>query len=165
MPFDPEQPAIPLKPDEDQATQFCIMLRAGLPAEEAILYFLPPDADKAQAMDVVSRWQRCRAVKKAMLKLLGKGWHEMSLDEKIHAALEQHYAALAYLLFSTNYISAGTSEKTKIDTARTALEQKLAGMAGQGDALSRFLDDLRTGRIQPVKAPVALPAIAVPPAH
>lgn len=145
-------------PTDEQALQFAIMLQAGLPAEQAIVYFLETD-DPAEVAATLGRWQKSRAVQKATLALLGKSWQDMSLDERIKTALDQHYSALAYLLFSTNYVTVGQTDKGKLDTARVALEQKLAGTAGKGDALSRFFDDLNSGRVKLNKATPVVPTL------
>ena len=142
-------------PSDSQALQFVIMLQAGLPAEEAIGYFTE-SADPKERLALLASWRSSRAVRRAQLTLMGKSWQDMALDERIRYALDQHYSALAYLLFSTNYIEAAAPEKAKIDTARTALEMKLAGMAGKGDALSRFFDDLQAGRITLQSAPIPM---------
>ncbi len=142
-------------PDKDQALQFAIMLQAGLPAAEAIRYFTD-DTDASLLAQMTAKWSNCAVVRKATAQLMGKSWTEMSLDERIKYALEQHYSALAYLLFSTNYLNANAGEKAKIDTARVALEAKQAGMAGKGDALSRFFDDLNSGKLTLKPTKVAL---------
>lgn len=139
-------------PTEEQALQFVIMLSAGLPPEQAILYFIETEDPNEIALSL-GKWQRSRMVKQAHLKLLGKSWTDMTLDERIDNALNQHYSTLAYLLFSTNYISVGSTDKAKLDTARQALESKKAGTAGKGDALSQFMDDLKSGRVK-LAAPV-----------
>jgi len=136
-----------MKPTEEQALQFAIMLNAGLPASDAICYFAD-SSDPKIVLETLGEWQRDPSVKKAMSKLLRKPWQEMTLEERIDLALEQHYNSLAYLLFSRSYIEAGASEKSKLDTARTSLEAKKAGNAGKGDALSRFFEDLNAGRLK-----------------
>lgn len=72
----------------------------------------------------------------------------MSLDEKIDTALNQHYAAQAYLLLSVNYVTANPTEKAKLDSARQSLESKKAGTAGQMSALDRFFADVKAGTIK-----------------
>jgi hypothetical protein len=138
-------------PSPDEALQFCIMLQAGLPADQAILYFTD-ETDPSSIAAMLGRWTRSRAVKQAQQSLLGKGWQEMTLDERIDCGLSYHYNSLAFLLFSTNYSAVGPADKAKLDSARAALEAKKAGTAGQGDALSRFMDDFRTGKLTGVKA-------------
>lgn len=144
-------------PTDDDALQFCIMLQAGLPPEQAICYFTD-SPDPADVALLLSKWMRCRAVKRAQQRLLGKSWQEMTLEERVETGLTYHYNSLAYLLFSQNYSSVGPADKAKLDSARNALEQKKAGTAGQGDALSRFMDDLRTGKVKvAAKAAPGLP--------
>jgi hypothetical protein len=146
MDYNQSSSNIPL-PSQDQAFQFATMLRAGLPAEQAILYFLS-DSDPVIITATLSKWQRSRAVGQAVKALEGKEWTEMSLDEMLNASLAQHYRTLAFLLYSTNYITANQGEKSKLDSARQAIEAKIAGTAGKVDALSAFYDDLRTGKIK-----------------
>lgn len=134
-------------PTDEEAMQFCIMLQAGLPADQAILYFAQSD-DPGEIAEQLRKWQRSRAVQKAQTALMGKAWQDMTLEEKIENGLNYHYASLAYLLFSTNYCSVGSADKAKLDSARQSLEAKRAGTAGQGDPLSRFMDDFRLGRIK-----------------
>jgi hypothetical protein len=136
-----------MNPTESQALQFAIMLTSGLPASEAILYFLDSD-DPAEVGLVLSKWQRSKAVKKAMLSLMKKPWHEMGLEERMHYALDLHYSSLAHFLFSHNYAEVGATDKAKADTARQAIEAKLAGLAGKTDALSRFFEDIRDGKLK-----------------
>lgn len=139
----PQTPTV----DNDQALQFVIMMNAGLPPEQAILYFLDTD-DPVTVASTLKKWLRSRAVQTAQHTLMGKSWQEMSLEERIDFALNSHYSQLAYLLFSSNYLSVGQTDKGKLDTARTALESKKAGLAGKGDALSRFFEDLNSGKIK-----------------
>ena len=143
-----------MKPTPEQALQFAIMLKAGLPGQDAILYFCDGTEDPAAIAYKLQDWQKSNAVRGAMLKLMGKSWQEMSLDEQCTTALNQHYAGLAYYLFSHNYSEVASHDKPKIDTARQALEARQAGTAGKGDALSQFMDDFRanTLKLTPVKA-------------
>lgn len=150
-PFGPSK--APPSPEPDQAKAFVIMLKAGLPSEQAILYFTDSDDPKFIA-DLHAKWLRSRAVAKAQRELLGKDWTEMTLDEQIETALNQNYASLAYLLFSVNYITADQMQKAKLDSARTALEAKKAGTAGRTDALSMFFDDVKAGRVKLLPKPI-----------
>ncbi len=144
--------------DPDNARQFAIMLQAGLPAREAILYFVESEDPTEQAAQC-QRWLRSRLVRSAMADLMRKPWQSMSLDERCRYALDQHYSQLAYLLHSNHYGEAQPADKAKLDTARQAIESKLAGMAGKTDALSQFLLDLKTGTR---RVPVALTGVEGP---
>jgi hypothetical protein len=141
-------------PTEEQAYQFAVMLAAGLPASEAILYFAETD-DAAELAALIGKWMRSRLVKKATLQLMKKPWQDMNLEERAKYALDLHYSQLAYMLYSHHYAEVEQQNKAKLDTARQALEAKLAGYAGKGDALSRFFEDLRSERIKLPK-PVAV---------
>lgn len=131
------------------------MLQAGLPAEQAIQYFTESQ-DSAEIAMMLGKWQRSAAVRSAQRELLGKAWQEMTLDEQVEAGLKQQYASLAYLCFSTNYITANQQEKAKLDSARTALEAKVAGTSGKGDALAQFMEDLRRGSVKLGPKPLPL---------
>lgn len=133
-------------PDKDQAIQFAIMLQAGLPASEAILYFVSPE-DPTELTLLLRKWMQSKAVKEATRELLGKSWTEMTLEEKIKTATDNHYAQLAYFLFSHNYTEMNQTDKAKADTARQALENKLAGTSGKTDALSQFFADINSGKV------------------
>lgn len=146
-------------PDEDQAYQFAVMLRAGLPASEAILYFID-ETDPAVIAVLITKWQRSKAVKKATLALLGKPWQELTTEERMQTALDLHYSQLATFLYMHNYLEVGSAEKAKADTARVAIEARLHGTAGQADPLTKFFEDLRSGRLKLAGNP--LPAIAAP---
>lgn len=135
------------QPDDATATQFAIMLQAGLPASEAILYFMAIDEPK-ELLAEVKRWQRSPKVRNALLKLMKTPWQKMNTDERMRHALDLHYSQLAYVLYSQNYLEAGTGEKAKADTARTAIEAKLAGTAGKLSAMDQFYDDLNSGRLK-----------------
>lgn len=136
-----------MTPDRDQARAFAIMIRAGLPASEAILYFTD-STDPRELQELLTTWMRSRAVKLALNELQGKAWTDMSLEEQIENALSQHYRGLAYFLHTHHYAEVGEKDKSKLDTARNALESKLAGTAGKGDALTRFFEDIQAGRLK-----------------
>lgn len=135
------------KPTSDQAFDFALIIQAGMPAADAIRYFTD-STDSRELAEMVHSWQTSQEVQRAQLKLMGKKWQDMSLEERIKTGLDQHYNSLAYLLFSHNYVEATVTDKAKLDSARTALEAKLAGTAGKTDALSRFLDDVSSGRVR-----------------
>lgn len=134
-------------PSDEEAHAFATMLLSGLSAGEAILYFVEND-DPTIIRDTLNTFQRSRKVKAAILKLQGKAWHLMTDDERARTALSTHYNQLAAFLNFNNYSELNQAEKSKADTARTALETKLAGQAGKGDPLSRFLEDLNSGRLK-----------------
>jgi hypothetical protein len=142
--------------NEDNALQFAVMLQAGLPPGQAILYFADTD-DPHELARQVHKWMNSRLVKRAMASLMKRPWQEMTLDERCRTALDQHYSQLAYLLHSEHYGEVSPADKAKLDTARQAIEAKLAGMAGKQDALSQFLLDLKDGKLKVARpAPVAV---------
>lgn len=139
------------------AEQFALMLGSGMPPAEIIPYFLPdeqPDLQKA----TLAKWLKSKELQAAVRHNQGKGWPEMSVEEKLRFSIDKHYTEMAYFLYSHNYSELQGSEKTKADTCRQALEARLAGMAGKVDALSRFFDDLSSGRLSIGKAAPSLPS-------
>lgn len=128
--------------DRSQAWQFAIMLQAGMPAEEIIVYFFP-DADQHSLTKVLQSWLGSKVLREAVEELQGGEWAKLSAEERMQKAIDKHYAELGYLLYSRNYITAQGLDKTKLDTARSVLEAKLAGVAGQATPMERFWDDMR----------------------
>lgn len=148
-------------PDQDQALQFCLMLQSGLPASEAIRYFVPED-DPAELGRILLAWKRSSLVQRQWDRLQGKKWTEMSLDERIRVGLDRNRAGMAYILYSINYSEASPSEKAKLDTARGALEAYVAGNAGKGSPLDDFLADMKAGKytsLQPLKGGTAIESL------
>ncbi len=118
------------------------MLATGVPAVDAVRYFLPEDVLGDVARELAERWVRSAAVRDAQVELNGGEWSELSPQERIEKALEKHYNEMAYYLFTTNYGELDGARKTKADACRVALEAKLAGLKGQMDALTRFYLDM-----------------------
>ncbi|MDP2725952.1 MAG: hypothetical protein Q8P59_00270, partial [Dehalococcoidia bacterium] len=129
--------------------QFALMLSAGAPGREAILYFLPEeDLSTALVEATLQSWMRSKLVSAAIIASQGKDWQEMTGEEKIKFGIEKHYTEMAYFLYSRNYVELTGAEKTKADTCRQSLEAKLAGMAGKMDALTRFWADVTSGAVK-----------------
>lgn len=137
----------PSYPDNDQAYAFAVMLSAGLPASDAIVYFTD-QTDPVFLAQMIAQWQKSRLVKRSLRELMGKAWQEMSLAERMQAGLDQHYNTLSYLLYSRNYLEADPATKGKLDSARVAIEARLAGQSGRSDALTRFFEDIQTGKLR-----------------
>ena len=148
--------------DDDTALQFAVMLQSGLPPGDAILYFVDTD-DRVEVETQLHRWMKSRLVKSAMAKLEKSPWTNLTTEERCRRALDQHYNQLAYLLHSEHYGEASQLDKAKMDTARQAIEAKLAGMAGKTDALSQLLMDIKEGKLR-VARPVPV-GLADGPAH
>lgn len=140
-------------PDKDQATQFAIMLSSGMPAGEAILYFLPPQPHPQVFEEALRVWTTAETTKRAILAIQGKAWQDLDIEERCKLAIDKHYSEMAYFLYSRNYIELVGAEKQKADTCRQALEAKLAGMAGKMDALTRFWADVSGGKIKLTATP------------
>ncbi len=128
-------------PTTEQAKQFALMLATGVPATDALRYFLPEDVHEDVVKELAPRWLRCAAVRDAQVVLNGAEWSVLSPQARIEKALEKHYSEMAYFLFTTNYGDLDGAKKSKADSCRNALEAKLAGMQGQMNELARFYMD------------------------
>ena len=140
-----------LEPSPEVALQFAVMLSCGMPPRDAIPYF-HPTASPDDLQSILKLWLKAESVQKAILKVQGKLWQEMPLNERIQYAIDKHYSEMAYYLYSRNYSELQGAEKAKADTCRQTLEAKLAGMAGKLDALSQFYADLASGKIKTKEA-------------
>lgn len=149
-------------PSEIEAQQFAIMLEAGLPAHDAIVYF----SDGLEASEVglmAAKWPRSAAVRRASAALKPRKWQEMSLEEKLKDAIDYHYTTLAYVLRSNHYGEADSATKSKLDEARKAIEARLAGTAGKTTEITKFFDDLAAGRIASLGAATQRRSTALQP--
>ena len=144
-------------PDKDEAQQFALMMQAGMPSRDALRYFYPDIEDAATLAKIHHRWITSPRVAAAIVALQGKNWQDMTLDERIQTSINLHYAQLAYLLYSRNYVELIGAEKQKADTARQALEAKLAGSAGKLGPIEAFWEDIRTGKVK-LGVPTLAPA-------
>ena len=132
-------------PTDDQAYQFALMLKSGLPAAQAIRYFLESET---QAQAALATWLMSRAVSAAQQTLNGgRPWQELDPNERIRLALDLHYAQLAFHLFSHSYADAVGADRAKMDTCRETLERKTAGTSGQSP-LDAFWSDIRAGVVK-----------------
>lgn len=141
----------------DVAHQFALMLMAGLPVKDIMVYFFPESTD-TERQSIAAGWVRSKALQQAVKALQGADWHEMSLEKRIQLAVDKHYSELAYFLYSNNYNTVSGTEKTKADTARAVLETKLAGLAGQANPLAQFWKDLKDKKVSLGPVPTTLPA-------
>ena len=142
-------------PSKEQAVQFAVLLHSGIPAEHAILYFAETD-DPGEVALMLGKWTRSRSVQEAQRSLLGKSWQDLSMEEMCDVALDQSYRSMAYLLWTTNYVTASSGDKAKLDSARQALEAKKAGTAGKVDPLFQFIEDFKRDRAK--KQAMSLPS-------
>lgn len=138
-----------MNPNAEQAYQFAQMVLAGLPAPDAVRYFLPEDAvvDSLNLTQLGQRWQAHRDVAAAMVRLQKGDWVSLSGAERIKLALDKHYNEMAYFLYTHNFAEITHPQlQAKSTACRMALEAKVAGTAGKMNELTRFWDDLATGK-------------------
>lgn len=119
-----------------------------MPSVQAMKYFIPSTGlAEVRFRALHDQWLASPLMAEALLKVQGKAWQDMDLDERMQFAINKHYTEMAYFLYNHNYAEASGSDKTKADTCRAALEAKLAGMAGKTDALTKFWADVSSGKI------------------
>lgn len=133
------------RPTKDEALQFALMLRAGMPAAAAIQYFFPEEEDLEKVKKELKQWSKSKMVSKAIETVQGKPWVDMSLDEQMKFCIDKHYAELAYYLYSHNYNDLTGIERQKADICRQTLEAKLSGSIGKMTALELFYKDIMSG--------------------
>lgn len=138
-----------LSPTPDEALAFAIMVDAGMPSTEAIRYFLnEEELESVQATTTLhNRWVRSAAFKSAILKVQGKSWEKMTLDERVKFAVNKVYTEMAYYLYSHNYSVLDGASKNKADTCREALERRLAGTAGKLSGLDEWYKDVLNKKV------------------
>ena len=131
----------PLTPTE--AEQFALMLLSGAPVSDAVRYFLDPLAPEDLLVEAAGNWPAQPEVLEALQRYTGgEAWHRMTDEQRLEVAIKKHYNEMAYFLWTVNYAEAAGADNVKADTCRTALETKLAGLAGQESPLARFYHDM-----------------------
>ena len=130
------------KLNEFEAQQFALLLFAGVPPAAVATSLLPPDATETEVETAAQEWPRQRVVLTAIEKLSGGQWQDLRKEERLQLAIEKHYAEMAYFLWTHNYADLQGPDRSKADTCRAALEAKLAGTAGKGNALERLYEEI-----------------------
>lgn len=146
-----------MAPTTEQAYQFALMTMAGVPAEEALPYFIEGavEMDPLQFALLAKQWAKSRAVLEQIVLLQKGDWTTLTPQQRIQLALDKHYNEMAYYLYTHNYAEISNPNlKQKADTCRGALEAKVAGMAGKMNALSTFWEDVMAGRAKTAARPV-----------
>ena len=135
-------------PSKEEAYQFALMLKSGMPSNEAIRYFLPEDIDPQELILSHRVWVKSKLVEAASLAFQGKRWEDMSLDERIQLAIDKTYTEAAYFLYSHNYAQLMGADRQKADICRQTLEAKLAGTSGKMGPLETFWSDIKSGKVK-----------------
>ena len=100
------------------------MVLSGAPVAEVVPYFCPDEASEEVLLAAEATWP---------------------MQPEVLTAIERqrkHYNEMAYFLWTTNYASCDGAAKLKADTCRSAIEAKVAGMAGKESPLAAFYHDL-----------------------
>lgn len=123
-------------------------------------YFLPEGSEEVTSIGkLASQWLQSKEVGKAILKLQGKAWQEMTGEERIRFSVEKVYNEMAYFLYSHNYSELQGNDRQKADKCREVLEQKMAGTAGLLGPVEQFWKDVMDGKVRLVGSanPAPLP--------
>lgn len=136
-----------MSPTKETAHQFALILSTGMPAKEAILYFLPEEPQEPGFVErTLTSWLRSKLVTSAIDALQGKPWSVMDPMERIRFAVNKTYNEMAYFLYSHNYAELAGADRAKADTCRHVLEQKIAGTSGQLSPVEAFWEDVLSGK-------------------
>lgn len=154
-PASDSKPLAIVPPDETQAKQFALLLFAGVAPSEAIQLFIDV-SDYKQLLAALEVWRKNRAVRRASNELRGGAFERKTTENMIAGALEQHYRQLAFTLENMHYFESTPQDRQKLDSARDALEKKVAGTAGASDGLTEFMNALRANKVKPIIAPSTL---------
>ncbi len=139
----------------DEAVAFAQIVLSGVPVPEAVQYFWTDPLTETELVQYEAAWPRQEAVIAAIDAVAGGApWHRLTDPQRMGVALTKHYNELAYVLWTTNYAELAGAEKVRADTARTAIEAKLAGMAGRESPLATFYTEL-LAKVATEAAPVA----------
>jgi hypothetical protein len=126
-----------------ESEQFAMMVLSGVPVLEAVQYFCDQETSAETVESCRIHWPVQESVLSAVRRLNGGDvWHQMTDEKRMDTSLKKHYNEMAYFLYSTNYMDLEGSAKTKADTCRSAIEAKVAGMAGKESPLAAFYHDL-----------------------
>jgi hypothetical protein len=136
-----------------EAEQFAQIVLSGAPVPEAVRYFWEVELSEEESLAYETAWPLQTEVLSALERLTGGApWHQLKDEVRLDAALRKHYNELAYFLWTTNYTECVGADKLKADTCRSAIEAKVAGMAGRESPLASFYHDLLSRYEQQSKA-------------
>ena len=119
------------------------MVLTEAPIAEAMRYFWDEEQPEAVLIECEETWPMQPAVLMALEQQSGgEAWHRLTDPQRLSLALKKHYNEMAYVLWTTNYVECDGGAKLKADTCRSAIEAKVAGMAGKESPLASFYHDL-----------------------
>jgi|TARA_R110002020_G_scaffold475798_1_gene712471 hypothetical protein len=126
-----------------EAGEFAAMVLSGAPVPEVVRYFWGDEVTDEALVASEEQWPTQAEVLSELERLTGGiPWHQMGDDQRLDASLRKHYNEMAYFLWTTNYAECDGASKMKADTCRSAIEAKVAGMAGKESPLASFYHDL-----------------------
>ena len=136
----PEGFAIPIM-TRDLARTFVALTGSGWSASAAVGYLCPEVSIERQEL-VVAVWLRMPEMDRALAEANGGAWHELSEDERVSLALQQHRAQCARYLVTHRLEEAMGVELTKMAMAREVLERFVAGTLDVQDPLLKAMQGI-----------------------
>ena len=140
VPPNPEGFQIPIV-TWDLARTFVALTGAGWSVGRAVGY-LCPEVSVERLEIVAAVWLRTPEVEQALSQANGGAWHELSEDERVSIALQQHRAQCAHYLVTHRLEEAAGVELTKIEMARGVLERFVAGTLDVQDPLLKAMQGI-----------------------
>ena len=126
-----------------EAEQFASMVLSGAPVAEVVRYFWDEEIPEEVLLACEETWPvQAEVLSAVRAQMGGEPWHRLSDPQRLDVALKKHYNEMAYFLWTTNYTECDGGAKLKADTCRSAIEAKVAGMAGRESPLASFYHDL-----------------------
>lgn len=127
------------------------LMQAGLPLALAIQYLIPGH-DSRKYVELASAWEQDPLLREAVDGVNGGTWASLAPEVRYKLALDKNTAEMAYFLYSSSFIGAGSREDIdKMKLAREVMKSEL-GMKTQDDnpmdAFARFAIDLSRSMTQ-----------------
>ena len=144
------------------ARTFVALTSAGWSPAGAVGY-LCPEVSIERVELVAAVWLRTPEVEEALAQANGGAWHEISEEERIAVALQQHRAQCARYLVTHRLEEAAGVELTKIEMARGVLERFVAGTLDVQDPLLKAMQGI-LGKVAAGTAPAQTVVAELDPA-
>ena len=153
--------AIPLMTG-DLARTFVALSASGWSASAAVGYLCPEILiDRLEIVAAI--WLSTPEVHHALAEANGGAWHELSEDERVSIALQQHRAQCARYLVTHRLEEAAGVELTKIAMAREVLERFVSGTLDVQDPLLKAMQGI-LGKVAAGTVPAQTVGLELDPA-
>ena len=161
VPPNPDMWVIP-EVTRELARTFVALTGAGWSVSSAVGY-LCPEVKVVQQEVVAAVWLRTPEVEQALAEANGGAWHELSEEERVSIALQQHRAQCAHYLVTHRLEEAAGVELTKIEMARGVLERFVAGTLDVQDPLLKAMQGI-LGKVAAGSVPAQTVGLELDPA-